>query len=167
VVCDAHLVTAMTSRQFRGSGYQQTLKRRHLETPSAPEATPNCSNYCNAVQGKPSRSRAALRSGWPSALRRLPAALTLARSTTFATINLVGGAPGHPWKLFEGLPTTCQDGSRGTRRNWHTLGPVDRPQPSLAEIEWNGAMIGELRRRSPDAQDASLFGAGFGHCSNT
>jgi hypothetical protein len=27
---------------------------------------------------------------------------------------------------------------------------IDRRRPSLAEIEWNGAMIGELRRRSSD-----------------
>jgi len=26
-----------------------------------------------------------------------------------------------------------------------------RRQPTLAEIEWNVAMIGDLRRRSPDA----------------
>jgi hypothetical protein len=27
----------------------------------------------------------------------------------------------------------------------------DRRRPTLAEIEWNGAMVGDLRRRSSDA----------------
>ena len=68
---------------------------------------------------------------------------------TLATIALSGGAFRTPQvigKLFERL----QRWIARYRAELEYAEARDRRRPTLAEMEWNGAMIGDLRRRSSD-----------------